>query len=515
MNQQDMQIFIPMTGVGARFQQAGYQEIKPLIPIQGKPIIHYVTDLFHKQSPIHFICNQEHLAHTRLRDTLSAPTHYIIAAKPKKIGPVAALKQAYDYIDDAYPVIVCYCDFYQRWDYQDFLRYVRITDCDGAIVCYQGFHPHLRYAENRYASCQVDSQQRLMAIREKHSFTPNPQDCPQSSGLYYFKSGALLKYYCDRLLAKGPTVQEEYYVSLAFAHMIEDNRDIRVYDKVPYFCQWGTPADLAEYRYWQQLMTAPANDINSCATAQKIIPMAGAGKRFAEQGYTLPKPCIPVDKQPMVIQANKDLPVAQQTFLITQQSHQNHINNAAIDKQIPNSHIITLQNLSSGQASSALAAKPYLDPESDLLIGACDNGMRYNGAVLGQRMVEADAIIFTFRHNRAVCVKPEHYSWVHIDKTRAKAVVLKQAISDQPLTDHAVVGTFWFKKARYFTDATEALQRNALSAVGEWYIDAVMNICIENNLCVKIFEIDYYIGWGTPDDLQTYTYWRGFFDRTR
>jgi NDP-sugar pyrophosphorylase family protein len=515
MPHQPIQVFIPMTGIGARFQQAGYRTIKPLILVQGKPIIHYVADLFPQQSPIHFICNQTHLEETALRDTLSAPTHRIIPATPQKLGPVAALKQAYEHIDDKQPIIVCYCDFYQQWDYQDFLQYVHDTDCDGAVVCYQGFHPHLRHAHNVYASCQTDTQQRLIAIREKHSFTPNTQDCPQSSGLYYFKSGALLKRYCDKLLTEGPTVQGEYYVSLAFAHMVEDQCDVRVYNKVPHFCQWGTPADLAEYLYWQQLMTAPRNNTSICATAQKIIPMAGAGKRFVEKGYAQPKPCILVDDHPMVAQANRDLPAAQHTFLITQQSHRDHINKAAMDKSIPNSRFIALNKLSSGQATSALAAKPYLDPELDLIIGACDNGMRYDGDALAQRMKESDAIIFTFRNNPTVSPKPEHYSWVQVgdDQATAKAVSLKQAISEQPIHDHALVGAFWFKKAQYFIEATEKLQAKGSPPLGEWYIDEVMNVCIQSGYQVNVFEIDYYIGWGTPDDLQTYTYWRTFFDR--
>ena len=249
----NMQVFIPMTGLGSRFQRAGYKQIKPLIPVDGKPIIRYVADLFPQQPRLHFICNKDHLATTNLRAVLADPEHIIIAATPQKLGPVAALKQAYAHIDDTQPVIVCYCDFYQHWDYQDFMRFVKETDCDGAVVCYQGFHPHLRHAHNVYASCQVGPQQRLLEIREKYSFTPNTMDCPQSSGLYYFKNGALLKQYCDQLLALGPTINEEYYVSCVYPHMLQDQRDIRVYQKVPHFCQWGTPYDLDNYLFWSDI----------------------------------------------------------------------------------------------------------------------------------------------------------------------------------------------------------------------------------------------------------------------
>ena len=41
-----------------------------------------------------------------------------------------------------------------------------------------------------------------------------------------------------------------------------------------------------------------------------IIPMAGEGIRFADQGYRLPKPLIPINGVPMVVRAAKCLPDA-------------------------------------------------------------------------------------------------------------------------------------------------------------------------------------------------------------
>ena len=41
-----MQIVIPMSGFGERFRKAGYTLPKPLIVIDGKPIIAHVIDMF-------------------------------------------------------------------------------------------------------------------------------------------------------------------------------------------------------------------------------------------------------------------------------------------------------------------------------------------------------------------------------------------------------------------------------------------------------------------------------------
>ena len=42
----------------------------------------------------------------------------------------------------------------------------------------------------------------------------------------------------------------EYYVSLVYNLMLRDKLKVLVYDKVPFFCQWGTPRDLEDYVSW-------------------------------------------------------------------------------------------------------------------------------------------------------------------------------------------------------------------------------------------------------------------------
>ena len=65
-----MQIIIPMSGLGKRFQNAGYTDIKPLIRVQGKPIIEWVVSMFPGKHDFIFICREEHLANTPLEQEL-------------------------------------------------------------------------------------------------------------------------------------------------------------------------------------------------------------------------------------------------------------------------------------------------------------------------------------------------------------------------------------------------------------------------------------------------------------
>ena len=95
-----------------------------------------------------------------------------------------------------------------------------------------------------------------------------------------------------------------------------------------------------------------------------------------------------------------------------------------------------------------------------LHIAATDNGMIYNQekyhALINDENV--DAIIFTFRHHVSSKNNPQMYGWVKVDdKENAIDVSVKIPISDNPFEDHAIVGTFWFKRVEYFNKALKNL----------------------------------------------------------
>ena len=59
-----------MSGMGNRFINAGYTEPKPLIMVDGKPIIEHVCNLFTGEEKFTFICNSKHLKETNMLEVL-------------------------------------------------------------------------------------------------------------------------------------------------------------------------------------------------------------------------------------------------------------------------------------------------------------------------------------------------------------------------------------------------------------------------------------------------------------
>lgn len=260
-----MNIIIPMTGFGSRFVAAGYQELKPLIKIQGTPMIEWIVKgMFDKDDSFLFVCRKHHL------DSVNGMYHYLKNIAPSvkiyaiddwiKKGPVWDVMRAETDISDDEPCIVNYCDFYMSWDYMNFLNEVTQRKCDGCIPCYSGFHPHLLVKNNLYASCLIDNNQNLIEIREKYSFENDKTKAFHSPGTYYFNSGKTLKKYSKELIQSGNEINGEYYTSLIYNFIVKDGGTVWVPSNVDKFCQWGTPEDLEAYLFWTDLVRSFAND---------------------------------------------------------------------------------------------------------------------------------------------------------------------------------------------------------------------------------------------------------------
>lgn len=520
-----MHIIIPMSGVGQRFIDAGYQDPKPLIEIDGKPIIQHVVELFPGENKFTFICNQTHLDTTPMREVLNriAPQGNVICIPNHKMGPVFAVASILDDIDDEEEVIVNYCDFGTWWDYPDFLKHTRDRNADGAIPSYKRFHPHMLGSTN-YAFMR-DENQWMLEIKEKEPFTDNRMEEYASNGTYYFKKGSYVKKYFPLLMEKDINLKGEFYVSLIYNLLVSDNLKISIYD-IEHMLQWGTPGDVEEYNSWANYfkqVIQPQKNWTPEKNSTTLIPLAGHGSRFVKEGYSDPKPLLDVSGKPMILQANNQLPASEHNAYVCLQDH---IDRYQIDQAIkhvqPAAKIKVINTVTEGQAITCELGLDDTNNESPLLIAACDNGMLWDHSQY-QKLIDnsdIDAIVWTFKGHPSSRENPQMYGWVNTQLNKqnniiqATGVSVKKAISDTPENDHAIVGTFYFRKAELFQQALKKLKKDNIRVNGEFYVDSLMGVLIDMGHKVAAFEVDAYIGWGTPNDYETFKYWQSFFHKT-
>ncbi|HQU99325.1 MAG TPA: sugar phosphate nucleotidyltransferase [Nitrosomonas sp.] len=519
-----MQIVIPMSGFGERFRRAGYTVPKPLIEIERKPVISHVIDMFPGETNFIFICNQEHLDEPiyRMREILQqyCPTGKIIGIAPHKLGPINAVLQAEHFLDPEQPVVVNYCDFTCYWDWQHFKEFVTKNQCAGAIPAYRGFHPH-SLGNTNYAYMQ-EVNGWVQDIQEKQPYTSNRMEEFASSGTYYFASAHLMNEAFSSAMAQQLNIGGEYYVSLAYKPLLAVKLPIAVYP-LQHFMQWGTPEDVAEYNMWSNAFRSLLDSPHPLSAPQGsvIIPMAGLGQRFANEGYTVTKPLIPVSGKAMVTQAVHDLPTAQHHVFVLRTDMSGY---PAIISELknnyPNAIIKTIDAVTEGQAITALIG---LDTLSDSLgkvpepitIGACDNSALYHPDHLQQLIddPDIDVIVWGVRGYPNAIRNPQMFGWIDVDENDLiRSISVKTPLSN-PAVDPIILGTFTFRRADDFRHAVKRLIARDGRINGEFYIDSCINDAIALGLRCRFFEVDSYLCWGTPNDLRTFEYWQSCFHK--
>ncbi|PZO59633.1 MAG: hypothetical protein DCF15_03325 [Phormidesmis priestleyi] len=517
-----MKIIIPMSGFGERFRRAGYTVPKPLIPLNGKPIIGHVIDMFSQEDEFVFICNQDHIQKFPVVDTLKryCPDGRVLGIPSHKKGPVYAVIQALDYIDDDEPVIVNYCDFSCYWDYTHFKYWLELSGSDGCVPAYRNFHPHSLHGAN-YAFIQ-EKDGWMMQIQEKSPFTANKIAEFASSGTYYFAKGSYIKQFFQAAIDNNVLVNNEYYCSVIYNLMIQAGLKVSVYD-LEHFMQWGTPKDLEEFRRWFDLFVR-LNHIEQQTEQQTLpgvtlIPLAGRGSRFRQEGYQLPKPLISVSAEPMVVQAVRSLPRTQNYHFVCLEEH---LGNSNLKQSLTESFsdadskvgISGLRDVTDGQARTCVAAMAHIDSRQPLTISACDHAVLFDRDRFNQLWYDThvDCIVWVAREHPGAVRYPEMYGWVEEENGSITQVSVKQPLQN-PEHDPIIIGTFTFKETQIFQLAFERMVERQGMVNGEYYVDTCINDAIALGYKCVIFEVDHYICWGTPNDLKTFEYWQSCFHK--
>ena len=525
-----MQIIVPMSGFGERFRKAGYTLPKPLIPVEGKPIIAHVIDLFPGETRFIFICNQDHLDNPefQMRETLQryCPTGKVIGIPSHKLGPVHAVQSVRQEIALDEPTIVNYCDFTCYWDWHNFKEFARLTACDGIIPAYRGFHPHTLGTTNYAYMRETDGW--VVDIQEKQPYTNDRMNEFASSGTYYFRSGRTMLDAFDATVARELNVNGEYYVSLTYKPLLDAGKPVAVYP-LQHFMQWGTPEDVAEYTRWSDTFRRLQKDdiatrapvADSARAGAVVVPMAGLGQRFAKEGYRETKPLIAVSGAPMVEQAVDDLPAARVYSFVLRKDMPGHDAIAAtLAARYPNTTIVTLPGVTDGQARSALLGLEALmqqwgDDIGPVTFGACDNGAVYVHRTLDALFADAgvDVAVWATRGHPNAARHPKMFGWIDADDRGViRHISVKQPLSD-PRRDPIVIGTFTFRRASQAVEAMQRLFERDGKVNGEFYLDSCVEDAIALGLQCRLFEVDSYLCWGTPDDLRTFEYWQSCFDK--
>ena len=225
-----------------------------------------------------------------------------------------------------------------------------------------------------------------------------------------------------------------------------------------------------------------------------LIPMAGAGSRFAQVGYSFPKPLIEVNGKPMIQVVLENLNIeANFTFVVRKEHYEKYSLQYLLTLIAPGCNIVQVDELTEGSACTTMLAKEFINNDDPLLLANSDQFMEWNSneSLYAFNADGIDGGILTF--------KATHPKWSYA-KVGADGFVSEVA-EKKPISDDATVGVYYWKKGSDYVKYTEQMIEKDIRTNGEFYICPVFNEAIADGKKIRIKEIERMWGIGTPEDL--------------
>ena len=508
-----MQLVIPMSGVGKRFIDAGYVLPKPFIEISGKPIVQHVVEMFPGVEDVLFIVNKAHFndLNLNLKDRLLeiAPRAEVAVIDNHKFGPAWAINQARKFIKLDVPVVVNYCDFACIWNFPAFREKLH-SGIDGLIATYSGFHPHM-LRNTQYAYLKLDESENLVEIQEKRSFTAEPMSEPASSGTYGFGTGKILLEAVDAQIANDDSYNNEFYSSLTFKNMISSGKIVKEFE-IDRFFQWGTPEDFEDFRRQKDFFTFISAHINRYSGATRLeILAAGAGKRFIDSGYSIPKPFLPLGNSSLLQKAIESLGKPDNSIGILLQDSCAIPDYEVVQLRKSKVEIRRVSELTRGQAESA-AISLKSDEKGSCIVGTCDS-LIFPTSDTNLKTQKQTIGVWVNEPSDFAISHPNQFGWVTLNPA---SEVMKSWVKVSPDTDdqvYVISGTFFFGDDMEAVSLIESFLQTNSSVNGEYYLDSVLAFAKEAGWKILGFKPEWFVSLGTPDEYETYRYWESVFSK--
>ena len=234
-----------------------------------------------------------------------------------------------------------------------------------------------------------------------------------------------------------------------------------------------------------------------------VIPMAGRGSRFADAGYALPKPLLPVHGVPMIELVVRNLRPAEPArfvFLCRAEHLAAYGFAAGLRRAAPGCVIVPVEAVTEGAACTVLLAEPAIDPDDVLIVANSDQWVdasvdEHLARLRGEAL---DGLIMT------MSAGDPKWSFVRLGAgRRVTHVVEKEVVSDE-----ATVGIYTFARGGDFLAGARRMITADRRVGGEFYVAPVYNELIAAGARVGIHNVgaegDGMYGLGIPADYEAF-----------
>lgn len=262
-----------------------------------------------------------------------------------------------------------------------------------------------------------------------------------------------------------------------------------------------SPADINLATAREVILEAPisASPMTSwkSSSLNVVIPMAGAGSRFAQAGYSFPKPLIEIMGKSMIEVVLKNLQIDANYIFLVQKEHDEKYNlRRYLNLLAPDCHVVVVDTLTDGAARTVLLAEHLIDNPNPLLIANSDQFVDWDSSeVLYQfeaASVDGGLVTFHSTHPKWSFAKVDADGWV------------TEVAEKEPISDIATTGIYYWARGSDFVRFAKQMIGKDVRTNGEFYICPVYNEAIAAGLKIRARSVERMWGLGTPEDLTAF-----------
>lgn len=245
-----------------------------------------------------------------------------------------------------------------------------------------------------------------------------------------------------------------------------------------------------------------------------IIPMAGSGQRFVDDGYIDPKPLIKIhdiNSKRRIIEHVLDMfdPNDEFVFICNDIHYMNTDMASIISSLLPKAVILSMPAHKKGPVWTCSPAFPYINDDEEVLISYCDGTIKWNYESFKNHVHhnELDGCIITHSGFHPHTLSSTKMAFLKEDNGRVSEIKEKESYTDNPLNEHASSGQYYFRKGsfvkKYFN---QAIDQN-INYRGEHYITLVYNLLVQDGLKIGYFDTPQVAILGTPEEVRNFEAW--------
>lgn len=235
-----MKIVIPMAGSDDRFRQHGFPFPKPVVEIDGRPLIEHAYDCLRTipEADFTFVIRKEDNLRFHLGDMLRLldAECTIINTEGETSGAACTVLLAIDQIDNDEELIVANGDQVLDFNLNHVVQEFRTRGLDGGTVVFDSVHP-------RWSFVKTDNEGFVIEAAEKRPISRNA-----TAGIYYFRRGSDFVTSAKAMIRKGASVNGGYFVCPSFNELILSQKKVGVFEiNRDQYISLATPQAVEEY----------------------------------------------------------------------------------------------------------------------------------------------------------------------------------------------------------------------------------------------------------------------------